>query len=306
MTPIRKIQDDHGIVGRGRELAMALAVLGAGRHLLLEGPVGVGKTTVALAVCAHFGRETVRVDGDDRYSESKLTGWFDPPLVLERGYGADSFFAGPLVQAMRDGAVLFINELNRMPESVQNVLLPALDERIVQVPHIGVVHAAEGFQVVATQNPAEYVATGHLSEALRDRFEHLALAYQSAAEEAEIVIAETASDDLSLVWTAVRLTRATRLHPRFRKGASVRGAIATVAIAERLWAGRGDVCGAVDRATLRRAATAALTTRVDLRDDIDAEMGVALDELFELVVDRGEDPDVALAPPRPEGMRPKA
>lgn len=296
MTPIEKIQREHSIVGREAELAMALAVLGAGRHLLLEGPVGVGKTTVALAVCSHLGRDTVRVDGDDRYSESKLTGWFDPPLVLQQGYREESFFPGPLVEAMREGRVLFINELNRMPESVQNVLLPALDERLVQVPHIGEVRAAEGFQVVATQNPVEYVATGHLSEALRDRFEHLALVYQPAAEESAIVVAETGCDDAALVRTAVRLTRATRLHPRFRKGASVRGAIATVAIAERLWSAAGDVCGSVSRETLRRAAEAALTTRVDLRDDIDADFATALDELFELVVDRGEDPDVALAP----------
>jgi len=297
MTPIAKIQQEHGIVGREAELAMALAVLGAGRHLLLEGPVGVGKTTVALAVCAHLGRDTVRVDGDDRYSESKLTGWFDPPLVLKEGYREESFFPGPLVEAMRGGRVLFINELNRMPESVQNVLLPALDEHLVQVPHIGEVRAAEGFQVVATQNPVEYVATGHLSEALRDRFEHLALAYQSAAEEQDIVVAETGCDDAVLVTTAVRLTRGTRLHPRFRKGASVRGAIATVAIAERLWADQRDACGAVSRDVLRRAAEAALTTRVDIRDDIDADFGAALDELFVMVVDRGEDPDVVLAPP---------
>jgi MoxR-like ATPase len=283
MTPVRDIQDEHGIVGRERELTTALAVLGAGRHLLLEGPVGVGKTTVALAVCAHLGRTTVRVDGDDRYSESKLTGWFDPPLVLERGYGADSFFAGPLVQAMRDGAVLFINELNRMPESVQNVLLPALDERIVHVPHIGVVHAADGFQVVATQNPVEYVATGHLSEALRDRFEHLALEYQSAAEEAEIVRRETGCEDDGLVTVAVRLTRATRQHTRFRKGASVRAAVATVVIA-------GGLQG---EGALRLAMEAALTTRVDLRDDIDADLGAALDELYEQVVVRGEDPEAA-------------
>ena len=296
MTPIEKIQREHSIVGREAELAMALAVLGAGRHLLLEGPVGVGKTTVALAVCSHLGRDTVRVDGDDRYSESKLTGWFDPPLVLQQGYREESFFPGPLVEAMREGRVLFINELNRMPESVQNVLLPALDERLLQVPHIGEVRAAEGFQVVATQNPVEYVGTGHLSEALRDRFEHLALAYQPAAEESAIVVAETGCDDAALVRTAVRLTRATRLHPRFRKGASVRGAIATVAIAERLWSAARDACGSVSRETLRRAAAAALTTRVDLRDDIDADFATALDELFELVVDRGEDPDVALAP----------
>src|SRR5664280_1929584 len=107
---------------------------------------------------------------------------------------------------MRGGRVLFINELNRMPESVQNVLLPALDEGLLQVPHIGQVRAVAGFQVVATQNPVEYVATGHLSEALRDRFEHLALVYQSAAEEQAIVAAETGSDDVALMRTSVRLT----------------------------------------------------------------------------------------------------
>jgi MoxR-like ATPase len=284
-----------GIVGRERELAIALAVLDVGRHLLLEGPVGVGKTTIALAVCCHLDRATVRIDGDDRYSESKLTGWFDPPLVLQCGYGEQSFTPGPLVEAMRDGKILFINELNRMPESVQNVLLPALDERLLQVPHIGEVRAAAGFQVIATQNPVEYVATGHLSEALRDRFEHLALAYPPADDECAIVAAETGCQDPDLVRTAVRLTRASRLHPRFRKGASVRAACATVAIAHRLAEEAGNR-GTVSREVLRCAAEAALASRVELRDEIDGNASGALAELFELVVERGEDPDVALAP----------
>jgi MoxR-like ATPase len=296
VTPIGKIQEEHGIVGRERELAMALAVLQAGRHVLLEGPVGVGKTTVALAVCAHLGRETVRVDGDDRYSEAKLTGWFDPPLVLKQGYGEASFFPGPLVQAMTGGGVLFINELNRMPESVQNVLLPALDERLVIVPHIGTVRAAAGFQVVATQNPVEYVATGHLSEALRDRFEHVMLEYQSAAEERTIVARETGCDDAELIGYAVGLARATRRHVRFKKGASVRAAIAIVTIAAALGDG-GD--------TLRQAAAAALATRVDLRDDIDADFTSALAEVFAAVVERGEDPD-AWAAAEPDGSPKKA
>jgi MoxR-like ATPase len=294
MTPIRKIQEQHGIVGRDEELGMALAVLGANRNLLMEGPVGVGKTTVALAVCAHLDRETVRVDGDDRYSESKLTGWFDPPLVIKEGYSDKSFSPGPLVEAMREGKILFINELNRMPESVQNVLLPALDERLIQVPHIGELRAEDGFLVIATQNPVEYVATGHLSEALRDRFEHLSLLHQSAAEEEAIVVAETGSDDADLVKVATRLTRATRLFPRFRKGSSIRGAISTVAIAEMLRAASDTPEGPVSREVLRRAADSALTTKVDLRDDMDASFAAALDELFEMVVDRGEDPDVAL------------
>jgi len=278
MTPIRKIQEEHGVVGRDAELALSLAVLRSGRHLLFEGPVGVGKTTVALAVCGHLDRKTVRIDGDDRYSESKLTGWFDPPLVLAKGYNEETFFPGPLVQAMTDGAVLFINELNRMPESVQNVLLPALDERLLVVPRIGDVRATDGFQVIATQNPVEYIATGHLSEALRDRFEHVRLDYQSAPEEVEIVRRQTGSSDELLVWRAVAVARATRIDPKFKKGASVRAAIAMVAIAARLMG-----AGAESGDAFRLAAGAALTTRTELRDELGANFGATLDEILAAV-----------------------
>ena len=144
----------------------------------------------------------MRVDGDDRFTESRLAGWFDPPLVLRLGYHEEAFVSGPLLRAMREGRVLFLNELNRLPEAAQNLLLPALDEGVVQVPHLGEVRAVEGFQVVATQNPAEYVATGHLSEAIRDRFEHLELGYQSAAEEEPIVTAATGCRDAR--WSAPR------------------------------------------------------------------------------------------------------
>ena len=294
MTSVEAIQRERGIIGRKRELRRALAVLNSGRHLLLEGPVGVGKTRVALAVCAHLQRGVERVDGDDRYSESKLTGWFDPPVVLKQGYNEESFFAGPLVTAMREGKILFINELNRMPETVQNVLLPALDEHILQVPHIGEVRAVPGFQVVATQNPVEYIATGHLSEALRDRFEHLRLDYQSATEEEAIVSAETRSENLDLIRTAVRLARATRRHPLFRRGASVRAPMSTVMVAEELHKADGLPPGKIDRATLWCAAEAGFTTRVHMRDESNMDFATAFGEVFELVVDRGLDPDDVL------------
>lgn len=278
------------MIGRDREMAAARAVLGGGRHLLLEGPVGCGKTTLALGACRGLGLCVIRVDGDDRFTESRLAGWFDPPLVLRLGYGERAFVPGPLLRAMREGRVLFLNELNRLPEAAQNLLLPALDEGVVQVPHLGPVRAHQGFRVVATQNPAEYVATGHLSEALRDRFEHLTLGYQTAAEEEAIVADVTGCREAGLVRTAVRLARATRRHPRVRRGASVRGATAIVELAGGSRGGSGGV--GAGRLSLRCAAEAALTTRMELRD-ADVGPSEVLDELLELVVERGEDPDAA-------------
>jgi MoxR-like ATPase len=192
---------------------------------------------------------------------------------MKAGYGEQSFFAGPLVRAMRDGSILFINELNRMPESVQNVILPALDEGLLVLPRIGEVRAAAGFQVVATQNPVEYIATGHLSEALKDRFEHIPLLHQSEVEEREIVRRQTGCTDEALIADAVAIARMTRGHPRFRKGASVRAAVSIVAIASRL----------TSPERLRSAALTALATRVELRDEEDDNLAAALDEILEAV-----------------------
>lgn len=274
MSDIAGIQSTYGIVGRERELRLALAVLASGRNLLLEGPVGVGKTTVALAVCGHIARLVIRVDGDERYTENKLTGWFDPPLVLRSGYNDASFFPGPLVQAMREGSILFINEMNRMPESVQNVLLPALDEHLLILPRIGEVRAKEGFQVIATQNPVEYIATGHLSEALKDRFERIPLHYQDETEERLIVARETGCTDEDLVRTAVKVVRETRVRPQFRKGASVRAAISMVSIV-------GKLDGAPDR--LLSAAMAALPTRIELKDDEETDLEKLITEIIDTV-----------------------
>ena len=271
------------LVGRGPELALALAVLRSGRHLLLEGPAGVGKTRLALAACAALGRGAVRVDGDDRHSEARLAGWFDPPAVLRAGYGPASFTPGPLVEAMRAGSVLFVNELNRMPEAVQNVLLPALDEGRVGVPHVGEVRAAPGFALVATQNPAEYVAAGRLSEALRDRLEHLALSWQPEAEERAIVAAGAGCGPALAAW-AVRLARASRSHPAVARGASVRAALAAASLAAALAPPGGDP----GPAELAAAASAALRTRLDLRGDAGAAFAPVLADLLAAAGPPGE------------------
>ena len=77
----------------------------------------------------------------------------------------------------------------------------------------------------------------------------------------------------ALVRAAVRLVRATRVHPRLRRGASVRGAVAIVELAASVSesGGGSGPRGGDDGGALRRAAQAALTGRVELRD---AEAGL--------------------------------
>lgn len=233
------------LIGRATEKKLIETMIRGGKHILLEGPVGVGKTTLALHIASELGRGVVRIDGDGRFTEQKLVGSFDPKLVMEQGFVRESFLPGPLFEAMTEGKLLLINELNRMPEMVQNVLLPALDEGLIQVPYLGEIRAKPGFLLVATQNPREFVATSPLSEALLDRLEWVGIEPMSEAEELAIVTAQVQTAgravDPSSVLRAVTLVRLTRTHPKIRRGASIRAAISLAQLsdakdAEGFWA----------------------------------------------------------------------
>ena len=248
------------IVGRRQEAAAIARAVSAGSSLMIEGPVGVGKTRLALAVLRSLGRTYHRVDGDGRYTEQKLTGWFDPALVLQRGYDASCFVPGPLVLAMQGGDVLYINELNRMPEGVQNILLPAMDEGSLDVPRLGRVEARAGFVVLATQNPAEFIGTEALGEAILDRFDCIRLDYPGRDDEIAIVRRHAPGLDPSSVGRIVDLVRATRVDSAFERGASVRAGIHLA----RWLSGQGPPWS--DEAVLE-AGLLALRNRVRLEED---------------------------------------
>jgi len=261
---IEEIQIQYNIVGRTGELRKCLAAKLANRHILLEGDVGVGKTTLANSMASYFSQNLERVDGDERYSSAKLVGHFDPPMVIEQGYSWDSFVTGPLTKAMQQGAILFLNELNRMPEGTQNVLLSAMDEGIIIIPKLGEVKAKEGFFIISAMNPAELVATTPLSEALRDRFVWIRLQYQSEEEEENIVKVRTGIKDEKIIKIAVKIVRQTRDWPDLRRGGSIRGALDLASIIRFLES--NDIESWIDGSIM------ALATKIELEDGVESQI----------------------------------
>ncbi|HEV7865974.1 MAG TPA: AAA family ATPase [Acidimicrobiia bacterium] len=205
-----------------------LAVLAAGRNLLLEGPVGSGKTLLGESIAAalppirlagcHFnclpgeaacpqcraglvatgplelsGTERfVRVQGSPDLFPEDLVGDVDPAAALAHGaLDPRAFRPGRLVRAHRK--LCFVDEINRLSERLQNLFLELLAERALTIGGYEARFPVDTV-VVATMNPDEYVGVGRLSEALRDRFERVRLDYPSPADEVSILLARTGLD----------------------------------------------------------------------------------------------------------------
>jgi MoxR-like ATPase len=235
------------VVGRERELELILAAVAAGRDLLLEGPPGTSKSTLLRAITAEWGVPLVFVEGNADLTPAKLIGHHNPARVLREDYSADNFVDGPLLQAMREGGFLYIEEFNRAPEDTLNTLLTAMAEREVAVPRVGRLTARPTFRVIATMNPYDNVGTTRLSTSVHDRLCRLAVTYQDAESERGIVALRATLPEgeippelaAALIADAVAVTRATRDHPEVRQGSSVRGAIDLTLIAAELLALRG-------------------------------------------------------------------
>lgn len=230
------------IVGRERELELTLAAVAAGRDIVLEGPPGTSKTTMLTAITSEWGIPLLFVEGNADLTPAKLVGHHNPARVLREDYSPDNFVPGPLVEAMQEGGFLYIEEFNRAPEDTINTLLTAMADRSIAIPRVGRIKAKPTFRVIASMNPYDNIGTTRLSTSVHDRLNRLSVDYQDAeAEEAIVALRSAAVGPLGerLIGDAVAVTRATRRHPDVRQGSSVRGAIDTVLVAERLAQLRG-------------------------------------------------------------------
>jgi MoxR-like ATPase len=221
-------------VGRRQETQLILAALLSGRHVILEGPPGTSKSTVLQSIVKEMRVPFIQVTGNQDLTAAKLIGHFDLAQAPAKRYKPEHFQYGPLTWAMREGAILYVEEFNRLPGDTASVFVPATAEHALAVPRLGGVVAKPEFRVVAAMNPLDDTGTVRVSRTLRDRFCSIYLDYQSRDEEIEIVKRHSGGLPFGLVQTAVELTRRTRAHQDVRQGASVRGAIDLVMIARQL------------------------------------------------------------------------
>jgi nitric oxide reductase NorQ protein len=135
----------------------------AGVPALLYGPPGTGKTSL---IEAAFGDDLITVAGDGDTTAADLVGEY-----TQKPDGTFTFIYGPLIRAMEEGKVLFVDDATLISPAVLAVAYPAMDGRreVTVKAHKGeVIKAADGFYVVAGHNPGVHGAI--LTEALSSRF----------------------------------------------------------------------------------------------------------------------------------------
>lgn len=164
----------HIILGKDRELRLAMACLLARGHLLIEDLPGVGKTTLAHLLGRLLGLEYTRIQFTSDLLPADIIG----SAVFDRESQSFKYHPGPIFSSL-----VLADEINRATPKAQSALLEAMEERQVTVE--GETRKLPNpFFVIATQNPTFQIGTFSLPESQLDRFlMRIHLGYPEAAQE---------------------------------------------------------------------------------------------------------------------------
>ncbi|MDD5056234.1 MAG: MoxR family ATPase [Sideroxydans sp.] len=153
-------QTEQVILGKPRQIRLALACLLARGHLLIEDLPGVGKTMLAHALAKTLGLQFQRIQFTSDMLPADILG----VSIYQRDTGEFKFHAGPIFAQM-----ILADEVNRATPKTQSALLEAMEEQ--QVTSEGETRPLPvPFFVIATQNPTNQIGTFPLPESQLDRF----------------------------------------------------------------------------------------------------------------------------------------
>lgn len=283
------------LLGKERQVRLALCCLISGGHLLIEDLPGMGKTTLAHALARVLGLQYRRV----QFTSDLLPGDILGASIFDRQTNQFKFLPGPVFTQ-----ILLADEINRATPKTQSALLEAMAEGQVTID--GETRALpQPFFVIATQNPTTQSGTYALPESQLDRFlMRLSLGYPDAVAERRLLTGEDSQQKLSRLNQCVtaeqlqklqraveqvhasdalldyvqRLIHFTRSEPGFTFGLSPRGALALLRSAK-AWAllsGRGHVVPEDVQAVL----PAVVGHRVHASIDHSGDAGALIDKLL--------------------------
>ncbi|HEY9861274.1 MAG TPA: gas vesicle protein GvpN [Candidatus Obscuribacterales bacterium] len=223
-----------------RVATRALRYLQSGFSVHLRGPAGTGKTTLALHLADLLARPIMLVFGDDEFKTSDLIG---NQLGYTRKKVVDNFIHSVvkvedelkqnwvdsrLTLACREGFTLVYDEFNRSRPEVNNVLLSALEEKILALPPSGnrpeYVRVNPQFRAIFTSNPEEYCGVHSTQDALMDRLVTINMPEPDELTQQEILVQKTEIERESAI-LITQLVKAFRLKSGAEKSSGLRSGI---------------------------------------------------------------------------------